>query len=295
MAANKKPSRLGFRGYDKVTEEYSTPGKQPTKITREYQPGKTFWDWLQLLIIPFVLASATLGFGLWQAKLAQQQHDNDQQIAQDNRQNDLYLSNDQQQEVTLETYLKDMSDLLLTHNLRNSKPGDEVRQIARMRTLTTLRRLALVLPPYVCPTPSPETTNPYNVCPMIEPVLKTNPNRIVLQFLQDTHLVGGKNAVIDLRNANLSNDDLRDVNLSNVDLSGADLSSAQLNLANLSGANLGAILIDGKLTPANLDTADLSGADLTNATITQHQLNQVYSCIKAMLPKGLTCHQIPFA
>ncbi len=121
--------------------------------------GKTLWDWLQLLIIPIMLAGGGFWFSLQQsdisAQASQRQHDSDMQVALD-----------QQREATLKTYLDDMSDLLLNHHLRTSKPGDEVREVARERTLTTLRRL------------------------------DASRNQIVLQFLQDAHLIGVKNAVV---------------------------------------------------------------------------------------------------
>src|SRR5437588_3578326 len=50
---------------------------------------KTLWDKLNLLgtlAIPVIVALATIGFGLLQAHLADLQHQNDLQIAQDNRQ-----------------------------------------------------------------------------------------------------------------------------------------------------------------------------------------------------------------
>ena len=81
--------RLGFFGYDKETKEYA-PNGQLAKITKEYQPGKTFWDWLQLLIIPIVLVGATIGFGLWQAHLTDLQHQQDQQRALDQQQATYY-------------------------------------------------------------------------------------------------------------------------------------------------------------------------------------------------------------
>src|SRR2546430_10008784 len=40
------------------TTLFRSPGGQLVKTTSEYQPGKTLWDWLQLLIIPVVLAVA---------------------------------------------------------------------------------------------------------------------------------------------------------------------------------------------------------------------------------------------
>jgi uncharacterized protein YjbI with pentapeptide repeats len=243
--------------------------------------GKTLWDWLQLLIIPLMLASGGFWFSLQQsdisAQASQRQHDSDQKIATENRQNDMQIALDQQRETTLKTYLDDMSDLLLNHHLRTSKPGDEVSLVARERTLTTLRRLD-----------APR-------------------NDIVVQFLQDTHLIGVPNAVVDLSHADLSHDDLAYANLSHANLSwtflaGANLSHASLSLADLhwtflAGANLSeaelnsANLSHASLTNANLSHADLrlailDGTDLTRATVTQEQLAQANSLRGATMPDG---------
>ncbi len=197
--------------------------------------GKTLWDWLQLLIIPIMLASGGFWFSLQQsdisAQASQRQHDSDQKIATENRQNDMQIAEDQQREATLKTYLDDMSDLLLNHHLRTSKPGDEVSLVARERTLTTLRRL------------------------------DASRNRIVVQFLQDAHLIGVPNAVVDLSGADLSNDDLSGAPLSKVDLSWATLDSANLSYADLSYADLSWAGLDR----ANLSGAVLNGADLRDA------------------------------
>jgi hypothetical protein len=92
---------------------------------------KTLWDWLQLLIIPAVLAAAVAWFNLAQTQISlqasQKQHDTDVQIA-----------SDQQREDVLVAFENDISDLLLNHNLLSSKDGDEVRVVARARTLTAL-------------------------------------------------------------------------------------------------------------------------------------------------------------
>ena len=269
--------------------------------------GKTLWDWLQLLIVPLMLAFGGFWFSLQQsdisAQASQRQHDSDQKIAQDNRQNDMQIALDQQRETTLKTYLDDMSDLLLNHHLRMSKPGNEVSQVARERTLTTLRRL--------------DATR----------------NGIVVQFLQDAGLIGVPNAVVDLSNANLSGDDLRGANLSGVNLthdflfntnltwavlsganlsedllsntklsdadlsganltrailSGANLSDADLSGANLSGANLGAGDLSVSLLSGDfaLSGADLSGANLKGATVTGEQLAQAKSLEGATMPDG---------
>ncbi|HYS42751.1 MAG TPA: pentapeptide repeat-containing protein, partial [Geobacteraceae bacterium] len=174
----------------------SNPGEsEPLDRPRPRLDGKSIWDWLDLLsklAIPLVVVLATVGFGLWQARLADLQHQSDQQSALD-----------QQRAAILQTYINNMQDLLLNHNLRKSKPGDEIRQLAREQTLTTLRRL------------------------------DADRNRTVFRFLQDARLVGAQDAVINLSNADLSNDDL-----SRAHLSGIDLISTTLNDADLSGADL---------------------------------------------------------
>jgi hypothetical protein len=182
--------------------------------------GKTLWDWVPLLIqglgallIPIAIFCGTTWFSY-------QQNQTSLQIAQNNRQNDIQLANEQQKETVLKTYLDDMSDLLLNHHLRKSQPGDEVGQVAKERTLTTLRRL------------------------------DANRNRIVLQFLQDAHLIGLEDTVIDLSNADLSGDELGEANLSGANLGGADLSGTHLSDATLSGADLqGTIMPDGTKHP----------------------------------------------
>jgi uncharacterized protein YjbI with pentapeptide repeats len=238
--------------------------------------GKTSWDLIQLLLIPLVLAGVGFWFSAQQnqtsLQVSERQHQADLQIAATRYANDQQLVADQQQETTLKTYLDDMSNLLLNNKLLESKPGDAVRQVAKERTLTALRRL------------------------------QAERNGIVLQFLQDAHLIGEKNAVIDLSGANLSHDDLRSVNLgyanlsladlSGANLGGADLSyailfAADLSGANLSGANLSyAYLSHANLSYANLSYTNLSYANLSYAKVTQAQLNEAKSLKGTIMPDG---------
>ncbi len=99
-------------------------------------PGKYLWDWLELLIIPFVLA---LG-ALW---LERSERISDRKIAAERREDDKKIAEDQQREAALQAYIDKMTELLLDkeHPLRKSKPNDEVRVVARTRTLATLRKL----------------------------------------------------------------------------------------------------------------------------------------------------------
>jgi arabinogalactan oligomer/maltooligosaccharide transport system substrate-binding protein len=208
----------------KATKVYSAaaPG-QPSKVSVE---PKTWWDWSQLVIIPLVIALVGVGFPMIQ-----------------NLSNSRIADN-QQQETTLQTYLDNMSDLLLNpgYHLGHSNPGEMVRQVARERTLTTLRRLDV------------------------------NHRGIVLRFLQDARLVGTQDAVINLSNADLSNEDLSGIDLHSIDLNGDNFSGSNLQGADLYGSDL----INATLGNANLNSADLGEARLSNASLNSANLENAH-------------------
>src|SRR5258708_2079423 len=86
--------------------------------------GKTLWEWLQLLIIPLVLAVGGYLFNFTNSRTERD------------------LTTDNQREVALKEYIDQLSELLLREHLDELKPEYEtVRKIARIRTLTVLRRL----------------------------------------------------------------------------------------------------------------------------------------------------------
>jgi hypothetical protein len=60
----------GFNGYYTPSTTRTISGPPPT-ITRTemYQPGKTLWDWLQLLITPTVLAIAGYAINLTRGRI----------------------------------------------------------------------------------------------------------------------------------------------------------------------------------------------------------------------------------
>ena len=103
------------------------------------RPAKTLWDWLQLLIIPLVLA-----FGAFVLNTTQASRDRNREDRQAAR--DRAIADDRAQEDTLRAYLQQMSDLITDHRLRprpDSGPATrtDVDQLARTLTLTTLRRV----------------------------------------------------------------------------------------------------------------------------------------------------------
>lgn len=209
-----------------MAEEASTAKDQdpPGFFGKRRRGGKSVWDWLDLLsklAIPVVIAVVA---GL----LASQQHEFDAQRAMD-----------QQNADVLQSYIDKMQDLLLNPNLKNSKPGDPIRESATVQTLTTLRRL------------------------------DAGRNETVLQFLRYAHLIGTQDAVVSLANAELSG-----AHLDNADLSGIDLSGAILNGATLSGADLrNAILNRADLSNTDLSDANLSSASLSTASLNGAHIN----------------------
>jgi len=95
---------------------------------------KTAWDWLQLLIIPVVLA---VGAPLFNYAQQVQQRETEQSRAAAQ----LQAQEQSAQEEALRAYLEDMESLILNKGLIVSQKGDEVRTIAQARTLAVLRRI----------------------------------------------------------------------------------------------------------------------------------------------------------
>ena len=274
---------------------------------------KTLWDWMELLVIPVVLAVGV--FYLNRSERAVER-----QIAEERANLEREIATDRQQETALQAYIDRMSELLLKEKLLTTEV-EEVRDVARTRTLTLFR--------------------------VLDPTRKG----LVLRFLHEADLICKGNPIIllkgtDLRWANLSGANLRSVNLSganlystnlfdanlsdsdlsnvilneailfNTDLRNTDLSNAYLNDTdlrtsdfrgtNLRGASLkdadlrssdlsdsnfdGAKLTGADLSGAILDKSNLSNADLTNVKLTSKQLVTTKSLKGAIMPDG-TIHE----
>jgi uncharacterized protein YjbI with pentapeptide repeats len=211
--------------------------------------NKTLWDWLQLLIIPLALAVIALVFQLANSRT-------ERQIAKERYEQDQQIALDKQHEDLLQAYLDRLSELLLKENLSTS-PSEEVRNVARVRTITVLTQL--------------------------------NARRIgyVFTFLREARLMSTRssNNVVSLKDAdlsavnwseaNLSEANLSEANLSEANLSKADLSKAFLIRANLIRANLSnALFHSTDLTGADLEGADLSGAWLFAANLSNANLRE---------------------
>jgi uncharacterized membrane protein len=96
--------------------------------------GKTLWDWLQLLIIPVVLAVAGYAINLTISR-------SEQEATKQRDKTEHEIALDNQREAALQEYIDKMSELLLHEKLRESQSGAEVRNIALARTLAVMHTL----------------------------------------------------------------------------------------------------------------------------------------------------------
>ncbi len=180
---------------------------------------------------------------------------------------------DQQREVILQTFVDDVSKLLLEQGLRTSPRTAEIRGIVSAQTIALLPRL------------------------------NEEGKGTVLRFLHESELISTSNRIIrlenadfsgvdarlaglrriNLRQANLHQANLRRADLRRADLSQANLTNTFLNYSNLANVNLyqtnlmqadlrHANMKDAYLKLANLRQADLTGADLTGVNLEQADL-----------------------
>ena len=232
---------------------------------------KTLWHWLDLLVIPIVLAAGALWFKRVEVGIAQS------------------VERGRAQETALETYFDRMSDLLLDQDnpLITSESGSPCQEMATTRTFAVLRRLdskwrnhvfqflldARLLGRAKKLADSEEDDTHQTVARESDPIALfqgRNMTKMVLEgaFLNDANLEGAI-----LREANLEGANLKWTNLKQADLRDANLEGADLSEANLGGTNLWKANLEGaKLWKANLEGAfpnyaNLKGTDLSEANL----------------------------
>ncbi len=213
--------------------------------------NKSLWDWLQLLIVPLVLAVVALVFqranSRTERQIAKDRYDQEREIAKQRYEQDQQIALDKQREDLLQAYLDRMSDLLLKEKLRSSEVDAEARNVSRVRTITILFQL------------------------------DTRRIGYVFSFLREAGLMSteSNDSIVSLRWADLQKINFSQTDLYRADLPGANLGGADLSRANLKGANLsGADLWRANLSGANLSGADLSGANLSKADLSGANLSE---------------------
>jgi Pentapeptide repeats (8 copies) len=219
----------------------------------EVQPAKTLWDWLQLLIVPAILVAVTF---MWSAS----------QTRSDNKREDRRIGADRaaaeeaRQDATLQSYLGEMSGLMLDKKLLTSHQGSAVRAVARTVTLTALRRLGGER--------KSQVVRFLHEAGLLEPAAPgSGPSGPGCGGGAPVRLAGADLRGADFGDAVLEGTDLTEADLAGANLPGAYLVRANLLCTDLSRAQLaGAFLMDADFTFANLTGANLTGANLTART-----------------------------
>jgi uncharacterized protein YjbI with pentapeptide repeats len=197
----------------------------------------TLWAWVKLLIVPIVLA---VGGYL----LTERQRTLDREIATKQTDTDRYIATERRQDDTLQAYLDQIGQLLLYKDkpLRQSEEGDEVRTLARVRTLTVLPRL------------------------------DGERKGTVLEFLHRSDLITKDRVIVDLHGADLRGIN-RAVSLQGVSLQGANLSNCRLTGSSIRYSDLrNANLVNTDLSAANLFGTDFRAANLTATIFSRAEL-----------------------
>ena len=210
---------------------------------KEFVPAKSLWDWLDLLIVPIVLA---VGAYLLDGSRKRSEQE---------------VENDRQRQQVLDAYFSYISDLLLEKKLLATNDADPARNLARTQTLTALRLLdgrrksQLLQFLYEA-----QLINS-------QPVIQLNGGDLSNAILNEATLSGAELRGVyfvgaSIRRARLDRANLCGSDFSNVDFSETDLTGTQLVQANLNNA---------KLKTAFLENVDIDDVDLAKAKLTKKQ------------------------
>jgi len=261
-----RPGWTGF-GPDSTKSTEWNPAGQITKTIEVEQSGKTLWDWLSVLGVPFSFALLGVWFQRREQKRSDEQAELEKEIAAAN-----------QREEALQAYFDRLSTLLVDKNL--IAVADKVKQAKETEGMQ----------------PDPAIDEQKELLSAAVDVIRARTLSILRQFGEDGER---KSSVIRflleaevISKLNLS---LFGVNLSHVNLVGADLCSANLRRANLSSADLRQInLSDANLRRINLSDANLCSTNLSNANLYEANLSGVKNWTEEQLSSAKLCKtQLP--
>ena len=218
---------------------------------------RALWNWMELLVVPVVLAVGAYFFSRTERMAEREAADKRAKRERD-------IAGDQVREVALQSYFDRMTELMIERKLRESAPQDEVRVIARVRTLTTLDQLDGFR------------------------------RAMLLRFLHEAGLIKLDGPVIVLRGAHLGRAMLHGVNLSECDLSDVNLREAQLMFLDMEKAKLFRVrLAEASLVRVKMKGVDLREANLVGASLAGVDLRD--ADLRGTVMKGIDPKAISFA
>ena len=158
---------------------------------------QTLWNWMEIFVIPTIIGAG----GYLYSRNRKEAEDHAEAL--------------RGYEAGMQSYLDRMSGLLLGNDLRESVPGDSVRDVARAHTLTALKSLDGLH------------------------------KGLVVRFLYESRLITRDAMIISLEGMDLAGVELESADLHNANLRGIDATGANLAEADLSDAVLSHARLDG--------------------------------------------------
>ena len=237
ISPNRSPSWTGF-------------GEK--ELIENHQYAKTLWDWLELALIPFILALSVWYLGKIEKNIDEQR------------------DFEKNQETNINNYLESMTKLLLENNLKSASRNDEVQIVARTKTLMMLQkadknRKALIIQ-FLFESGLIDT----------EPIVDLNGADISESDLNGIILREANIKGAYFNNSKLIGSKLDGANLSSSNFNGSNISNSTFENTNLTYANfVNAVVKNCDLTKANLDGTDFSNANLKGSRITKEQADQI--------------------
>jgi uncharacterized protein YjbI with pentapeptide repeats len=231
--------------------------------------AKTLWDWMELLLVPIVLALA----GWW---LTKTEKETEQNIANQRQEKDHALNLEQTRQASLEKYMSTISELILKNALvgPQNKQDDlskNTKNLVRMWTLVLLRDMN-------------ENRKSQMLQFLYESGLINQPESVDLTRanldlinLWGAYLIGVQLPRVSLKNANLIEATMSDSNLAGSDLTNAELDNAELRDIDLSSETIltGATFRKTELTRANLSNSILVNCNFSEAILIEAKLIRV--------------------
>jgi uncharacterized protein YjbI with pentapeptide repeats len=229
--------------------------------------GKTLWEWMELLIIPLVLAIGAFALNSSERKTERE------------------IAADRQREASLQAYFDKMADLLITGRLQASE-DEGVLYAAKIRTLTVMRQLDGRRNKIVLGFIKDLTLYTLLESADLSHTDFRNANFRGLSLTYSNFSFADLSGA-DLHEVNLSSATLISTNLSDSNPEFVDLTSANLQDANLQNANLHYSRLNfAKLQGAILGGCNLQGSDLTGTRVSNKQLATAKSLSGATMPDG---------
>lgn len=219
---------------------------------------KTLWDWMDLLIIPIVLA---LGAFL---------------LNRSERTAEREIAKDRQRELLFQSYLDKMSEMLVENKLHTSN-NKALVEVARSRTHSLLREL--------------DGRRKASVVIFLrdtklsigeKPIISLGGADLRRADFAEGYLCDVNLEAADLRQARLQKALWTGAYLCGADLRDTDLRGSVLEVVNLEQASLEG----ANLTGVSLTNSNLVGTNLKDAKVTKEQLAKAFSLKGAIMPDG---------